>query len=178
MDKDSARRYVFFCHSFGTILVTEAGRILESERTAARIPLIVFAGSPLPRNVDLSHLSRLGARVVNDCGDSDMVLLFSESLVLECGMAGRTGIVGFDGVHVLNRFFDASHSSYFCGDSFMTRHWLPLLSLDEPTKVDRRKPNVVRDELLEKLAIGIGTAKKLLWLLALIYLLVDAIRSW
>lgn len=139
-DSELDRVYIF-CHSFGTYLVANSlQKIFDAQNVKVKITL-VLCGSVLPSNFDWRKIhDGEKLRVVNDCGGSDYVLWGSAAFVLGVGMAGKVGFYGFNNDFIMNRFFDGGHSSYFQGDSFMEKYWLPLL--DEVaviSEVDQRR---------------------------------------
>ena len=139
-DTELDRAYIF-CHSFGTYLVAHSLlQLFDAHNINAKITL-VLCGSVLSSNFEWRRINNgKGLRVVNDCGSRDYVLWSSAALVLGVGMAGKVGFYGFNNDFIMNRFFDGGHSSYFHGDGFMEKYWLPLL--DEVaviSEVDERK---------------------------------------
>ncbi|UUC96134.1 MULTISPECIES: hypothetical protein [Comamonas] len=118
-----------FCHSFGTLLLAEALKILIAEEITFPRCTIVLAGSVLSCDFDWGFLPGDGSiNIINDCGVDDDVLLISEAFVSGTGMAGRTGFNGFSSKRIVNRFFRGGHSHYFKSSDFMRMYWLPLLS--------------------------------------------------
>jgi len=81
-------------HSFGTHIIAWAVAGLPKE-SKIFIHTIILSGSVLRAGFHWRDL--LGtrvARVINDCGTKDAVLLLSQFFVLFTGMAGRTGFSG------------------------------------------------------------------------------------
>jgi len=154
------KRFVVFCHSFGTYLVHSAVAKLLMEKSSSQVPIhtIVLSGSVLKHRTDWSAFSDKRIRIVNDCADHDYVLYLSQYLVWGVGMAGRCGFYGFNGASMVNRYFNGGHSSYFCGDSFMLRYWVPLISAsDRPVpSIDMRSQSFLRHSIFDKLALLLG----------------------
>ena len=152
--------FIIFSHSFGTYLITEATRHLINLNTPIPIKAIVLAGSVLPNTVDLSFLNKAGIKVINECATEDYVLWLSEAFVPHLGMAGKTGIYGFEGQSLTNRYFTGGHSSYFDGDNFMTEYWLPLIGqLENPRSCDARKHSSFEQDFLERIIVSLGAIK-------------------
>ncbi len=134
-------------HSFGTYLIAWALRRLPPE-DGIKVNTIILSGSALKPAFYWPDLipSRV-ARVVNDCGSRDGVLLLSQYLSLFTGMAGRVGFVGMNGPEFQNRYSSFGHSGYFLSetgeqtDEYMRRWWLPILLGDgEVEAFDQRPP--------------------------------------
>lgn len=154
------RRIAIYCHSFGTYIVATALLDLLKERSQLPVHTIALAGSVLQSSIDLEPLRRAGIRVVNDCADHDYVLYLSQALVLGTGMAGKVGFYGLNNQKSMNRFFLGGHSSYFKGDLFMKKFWVPLLSQDsELSEVDLRSHSTLRHSVLDKIFVLFGYLK-------------------
>lgn len=126
---DKSDHIFVFCHSFGTLLVVEALKIIVAKNIYLPRCTIILAGSVLPCDFDWGFLPNDGSiNIINDCGIDDDVLLISEAFVSGTGMAGRTGFNGFSSKTIVNRFFRGGHSHYFKQNDFMRMYWLPLLS--------------------------------------------------
>jgi CheY-like chemotaxis protein len=124
-------------HSFGTHIISWALRRLAPSDPIA-INTVILAGSVLRSSFYWPELipSRV-ARVINDCGAKDVVLLASQFLVPLTGMAGRSGFVGMNGPEFTNRYSMFGHSGYFrdesgnnC-DNYMLTNWVPLINGDD-----------------------------------------------
>jgi hypothetical protein len=132
-------------HSFGTHLVGRALLGMEPS-TRPRIQNVILAGSVLKSGFPWGTLldTRAVARVINDCGIHDNVLILSQWFVLLTGMAGRLGFNGMTSKRFMNRYFHGGHSHYFEGmagspDAFMEKYWVPILLTDaEVERVDQR----------------------------------------
>lgn len=124
-------RVVVFSHSFGTYLTILALKGILDDVAASGIDLtVVLSGSVLGSDFDLSDFRRVpNVRVVNECGDRDVVLYLSSLVGGRLGMAGKTGFNGFVDERFVNRFYAGGHSHYFSGD-FMENYWLPLIFED------------------------------------------------
>lgn len=120
-------------HSFGTHIIAHS--LLRIGGDLGRtIDTVILAGSVLHRSFPWDSLvSQHVKRLVNECGDRDVILVLNALLPLGSGLAGRRGFAGITGHHFRNRFFNFGHSGYFepnlseDRDEFMRRYWLPLL---------------------------------------------------
>lgn len=131
-------------HSFGTHLAGWALNSVPQEKRKA-IHTILFAGSVLKPNFTWRRLLEGStARVVNECGIRDTVLVCNQLFVLFSGMAGRVGFTGMTSERLINRYYDMGHSGYFLragsfSDHFMQQNWIPLLTSNAPpVKYDER----------------------------------------
>jgi hypothetical protein len=103
------------------------------------INTVVFAGSVLRSSFPVRDLvSSHVARLVNDCGTKDNVLLAAQILIPFTGMAGRVGFIGMESDSFANRYFDFGHSDYFKKATppdrgFMNKFWPPLFL--EPAEI-------------------------------------------
>lgn len=121
-------------HSFGTHIIGHSLLGL-GKRLGKKVNTVILAGSVLPGSFPWDSLFRSGIRrLVNECGDFDMVLVLNAILPFGSGLAGRRGFAGITGDHFRNRFFRFGHSGYFeKGAStedelwFMRQYWLPLI---------------------------------------------------
>jgi CheY-like chemotaxis protein len=178
-DSEFDRVYIF-CHSFGTYLVAYSLlKIFDAENVVAKTTL-VLCGSILPSNFDWRKIdSGKALRVINDCGDRDYVLWLSAAFVLGVGMAGKVGFYGFSNDFIMNRFFNGGHSSYFRGDDFMLKYWLPLLD-DVPviSEVDERQNASFAARLGEKTVEFVSTIKPWIYLVLGLALLLFVARGF
>lgn len=135
-------------HSFGTYLICKG--LLHTADAQLPVHTVLLAGSVLRCWFPWRRLTSLGVqRIINDCGDNDMPLLFSQLFTPGTGMAGRAGLNGMVGGNCCNRYFPFGHSGYFIeagrpSDSFLTKYWLPLLTTEDPAEIVdcRRSPSV------------------------------------
>lgn len=156
-DKDV---YVF-SHSFGTYISIFGLDALVKENNISNLKKIVLSGSVLKSNYDFSNLiDATNVTIVNDCGSSDNILLMSEAIVPQTGMAGRIGFYGLNNNRMVNRFFSGGHSLYFKRDNFMEKYWLPLFIDSQDVKIiDERiknQPKFILNSLLGDLCSFIG----------------------
>lgn len=152
--------FVFFAHSFGTFLLVETLRLMLKEGEQIPVKTVVLSGSVLKCDYDLSFLSNSGIRVINDCAHSDYVLWLSEAFVPGLGMAGKLGFYGFENSLLVNRFFLGGHSSYFDGDDFLRRQWLPIIGgVGDVKSIDHRTSSALINDFLEELIVGCGRIK-------------------
>lgn len=153
------KRFVIFSHSFGTYLLYSALKgLLPEFNNVLPIKRIVLAGSVLMHRTDWSPFMASELEIVNDCADHDYVLYFSQFLVWGVGMAGRCGFYGVSGKLFVNRFHQGGHSSYFKGDSFLAKFWVPLISDVErsTSNLDHRELKFFKHSVLDKVALFIG----------------------
>lgn len=140
-------------HSFGTHIV---GRSLQAIGGSlnGKVGTVILAASVLPGAFAWDGLFKNGIRrLVNECGDNDLVLVFNAMLPFGSGLAGRRGFAGITGDHFRNRFFRFGHSGYFrkrppdgVDDTwFMQKYWVPLLLGDTRTPfIDEREDGYYR----------------------------------
>ncbi|MBB4112750.1 hypothetical protein FHT80_002069 [Rhizobium sp. BK226] len=135
-------------HSFGTHIICHS-LLAIGESLNQKVGTVILAASVLPGAFPWDALFRTGIhRLVNECGDNDLVLVFNAILPFGSGLAGRRGFVGITGDHFRNRFFRFGHSGYFkkrVPDGtddvwFMHKYWAPLLLGERTTPfVDERE---------------------------------------
>ncbi|WP_421242121.1 hypothetical protein [Aeromonas enteropelogenes] len=173
-EEKEGRTLYIFCHSFGTYIVVKSISKIISEHKSINIDRIILAGSVLPSTYDFSKiLSSSNINIINECGNQDNVLLLSEALVPNTGMAGRVGFYGMNNDRFVNRFFKGGHSHYFDEKTrFIEKNWLTLFTdqNDIPVIDQRNDPSII-SRSLEKIASFLGKAKELLYLALFIYLL-------
>jgi len=152
--------FVFFAHSFGTFLLVETLRLMWKQGEKIPAKTVVLSGSVLRSDYDLSFLSDGGVRVINDCAHSDYVLWLSEAFIPGLGMAGKVGFYGFENSMLVNRFFLGGHSSYFDGDDFLQRQWLPIIGgVGDVKSIDDRTSSAFINDFLEEIIVGCGRIK-------------------
>jgi len=127
------RRVDIVAHSFGTYIAVKALLHLKPE-DRPRVHTLILAGSVLKVNYPIDRLlDSCAMRIVNECGIRDNVLVLSQIAAIGTGMAGRSGIVGFQQETFQNRFYIFGHGGYFEDHGvFMRREWLPMLLSDGP----------------------------------------------
>lgn len=127
--KQPEAEFVIFSHSFGSYIVANAIKQLIAKNFPIRIKTLVLSGSMLRSDFDWSFIDCYpDIKIINECGSNDVVLLLSEALVPNAGMAGRTGFYGISSDNLLNRYHRGGHSLYFEGDTFMEDKWFPILT--------------------------------------------------
>jgi CheY-like chemotaxis protein len=160
-DKPEQVLYIV-AHSFGTYLAVKALEQLAHEKLDLNLNSIVLAGSVLSSNYDCSRIFAAfpNARVINDCGIDDSVLLMSEAFVLGTGMAGRVGLKGMNNARLVNRFFKGGHGLYFKEDVHFRSHWLTAINTTEDIGiVDHRITGMRLSAYLERAASLTGMFK-------------------
>ncbi|CAN7326590.1 hypothetical protein [Acidovorax sp. LjRoot117] len=158
-----------YSHSFGTFLAVNALKQLISDGVVVPVHTLVLAGSVLHSGTDLEFLKLANIRLVNDCADHDYILYLSQALVLGTGMAGKFGFYGSQNEFRINRFFLGGHSSYFVGDKFMQKYWLPLLNPSAPVEeVDLRMHSTIRHNFLDRIFTLVGYLKPIWYSLIII----------
>ncbi|KFC90737.1 response regulator [Leclercia adecarboxylata] len=169
------KEIMFFCHSFGTYIVTKAiNDFLLKKNEKINVRLIVLSGSVLPSKFDFKLiLDKTNARIVNDCGSDDKILFLSEALVPNTGMAGRIGFYGLNNNRFVNRYFEGGHSHYFEeNNNFMEKYWLPLIGNPESIEIiDNRKDNSWCNVIIEKTISLLGKVKEIIYLSFLTFLI-------
>jgi CheY-like chemotaxis protein len=147
------RRVMIFAHSFGSYIAVKSIENIIKKRKKISIDTLVLCGSVLSNTYSFTKIQQgSNAKIVNECGISDNVLLLSEMLVPNTGMAGRVGFVGFNSTKFVNRYYKGGHSLYFDQNSeFIEKYWLPLFVNDQLIpKIDEREHNLAKVYLLEK----------------------------
>lgn len=171
-DKEGRSLYIF-CHSFGTYIVVKSISKIINENKNLNVDRIVLAGSVLPSIYDFSKiLNASNIRIINECGSHDNVLLLSEALVPNTGMAGRVGFYGMNNDRFVNRFFKGGHSHYFDEKTrFIEKNWLTLFTeqTDIPI-IDQRNDPSITSRTLEKFASFLGKIKEVSYIMLLLYL--------
>lgn len=169
--------FIIFSHSFGTYLITHA--LLDlTRRKVIPVKRLVLCGSVLREDQKWDELHRAGISIVNECCDDDHVLLFSEAMVLGTGMAGKSGFYGVQNEKLINRFFKGGHSSYFQGNDFMYKYWLPLFDVSAPIQsIDQRSSSTLTHEIIDKIASVMGICKRPIYYIAGLALLLMLART-
>lgn len=155
-----------FAHSFGTYLVVKALEKCIDNDTHFTLKRLTLAGSMLQSNYDFSRIIKhFNCSIINECGTNDSVLLLSEALLPDAGMAGREGFQNnFENSKFLNRFYNFGHSGYFKGDQFMKSNWIPLISDKlEPSKIVDKNPNLLKYEIINPSIRAFGSFKKIVF---------------
>jgi WD40 repeat protein len=136
-------------HSFGTHIIAHALTLLPAS-LQSKIDTVILSGSVLPTQFPWDKLVGTRViRVINDCGDHDLILPINALLPFGSGVGGRNGFEGITDTNFTNRYFEFGHSGYFYKSSrhpeattdnwFMTRYWVPLLLGNSPIEdVDER----------------------------------------
>lgn len=162
------QQFIIFCHSFGTYLVAFALKSLVAEGRTLPIQLVVTSGSVLKSRFDWNfYLRATTGKIVNDCGNSDSILILSEILVYGTGMAGRSGFYGFENDRIINRHFEGGHSHYFDNHEFINKYWLPLLDTQmQVNSINTREASILNDDILHKVITFIGLIKDYIYIAA------------
>jgi CheY-like chemotaxis protein len=147
IDQNQDKRIVVVAHSFGSVVLCEALKFIES---SSRVGVVIMCGSPLSEKTNIDHVVGAADLTVNECGVNDNVLLFSKLAVPGLGYAGRVGFYRENTSRFLNRYHLGGHSLYFeeCqdGPTFVEGQWLPILiggKCVDP--VDSRSVSLVQD---------------------------------
>ncbi|ULN65432.1 response regulator [Vibrio gigantis] len=165
-----------FAHSFGTYIAVEGIEKALKNTVDIKLNKLVLSGSVLKSTYNFQYiLSETNVTIVNDCGDNDNVLLLSEALVPNTGMAGRVGFYGLNNERFINRYFKGGHSHYFENETFMEKYWLPIFSDSTDLKIiderDKDKSSFVIKSLLGNIASFIGNINWIIpFFLAYLYL--------
>ena len=125
-----------FAHSFGTYIAVKGIEKTIKNMDEIKLNKLVLSGSVLKSSHNFqSILTKTKVTIINDCGDNDNVLLLSEALVPNTGMAGRVGFYGLNNERFVNRYFKGGHSHYFENEKFMEKYWLPIFSDSTDLKI-------------------------------------------
>ncbi|MGE6291645.1 hypothetical protein, partial [Aeromonas media] len=172
-EEREGRTLYIFCHSFGTYIVVKSISKIINEHKTLNVDRIILAGSVLPSTYDFSKiLNSSNVNIINECGSQDNVLLLSEALVPNTGMAGRVGFYGMNNDRFVNRFFKGGHSHYFDEKSrFIEKNWLSLFTEQNDIPViDQRNDPSITSRTLEKIVSFAGKIKEISYLALLFYL--------
>lgn len=114
-------------HSYGTYIFA---KILEQEADI-RFNRLILCGSILPDHFKwelyghrFESVCEGDWQVVNDCGKNDIWPVIAKSVTWGFGSSGR---FGFGHNRVKDRYFNATHSSFF-NEDFVRNYWLPYIS--------------------------------------------------
>ncbi|HDI3275922.1 TPA: response regulator, partial [Vibrio cholerae] len=146
---------------------------LLKEGVNLSIEKIILSGSVLRSSHDFSRIMKnTNCKIINDCGFNDNVLLLSEGLVPNTGMAGKVGFYGLNNDRFVNRYFSGGHSHYFDESSrFIEKFWLPLFCSSDPIElVDERQDNVFIFGFLDKFFSLLGKIKEVVYMTLITYL--------
>lgn len=111
------------CHSFGTYTICR----LLCDRPHVTLDRLVLCGSVLPRQYQWGKIRRqLGARVLNECGESDVLPVFASAFAPGYGSSGSKGFAAAASEIVRDRFHAVDHFGYLSG-SFARKYWFPYL---------------------------------------------------
>jgi CheY-like chemotaxis protein len=166
IDDNPNKKIYIFSHSFGTYVAVKAIENLIKRKSITNISKIVLSGSVLKSNYNFDKiLKQTNAKIVNDCGDRDLILVLSELFVPNTGMAGRTGFHGLNNNSFANRFFVGGHSHYFTDKSkFMENHWIPLFSdYTDIEVIDQRPESNYINDLIDMVSSFLGKFKELIY---------------
>ncbi|MEH6450830.1 MAG: response regulator [Oleispira sp.] len=164
------KNVVFVAHSFGTYVLMKALEGIDSKDLPFRLHTIVLCGSVLKKEYDLSTvIEKFDTRIVNECGISDNVLLFSEMFVVNTGMAGRVGFYGLNNSRFINRFHQGGHSLYF-NSYFFEKYWLNIFRDEQGfVQVDDREDGVITKNIIENPISLLAKFKEVFYILMLVW---------
>ncbi|MGS4681980.1 alpha/beta hydrolase [Enterobacter soli] len=144
-------------HSFGTLIAKRA-----IENCTNNVDTIIFCGSPLKNDTNISTLINKSKTFINECGIHDIILILSKIFVLGLGDGGRKGFIHETNNKFLNRYHIGNHSLYFSDENehaFIRDNWIPLLTTDmRPKNIDMRK-NYLMEDIIEFLLSFLGYIK-------------------
>lgn len=164
LERNKAKDIVCFSHSFGTYILVKALEQIP-EDLIKPISMVVLSGSVLKENYDFRKLlDSSNITIVNEVSKDDIPLLFSKSVVLGTGMAGRIGFNRFAGERLIQRFFNGGHSWYFNDENtFIEDYWIPILEgKEKPSPVNICSQYCWKDILLNESA-SISSRIKLIY---------------
>lgn len=173
ISNNQSKKIFIFSHSFGTYVAIKAIEKIKNINGIQNIHKIILSGSVLKSNHDLDKvLRKTDAKIINDCGNNDLILSLSEMFIPNTGMAGRTGFHGLNNEIFSNRYFQGGHSHYFEEDSkFMDNYWIPLFADSEHVDIiDNRKENDTFNEIIDFISEIIGKFKEIIYVSLLFYL--------
>ncbi|MEN4852155.1 alpha/beta hydrolase [Pantoea agglomerans] len=174
LEKNSSKEITLICHSFGTLI---AARTLQKTFFKKKIKTLIFCGSPLPKDEDLALVLSSSERMINECGNSDFILILARCLVWGLGDAGRVGFDLDNTATFVNRYHKGGHGLYFkekCGFSFIESNWIPIItSNDAILPVDTRK-SYFGEDFVDLLVKIIGFVKPYAYIL-LIFIVIKNI---
>jgi len=134
-------------HSFGTLIAKNAIQNYDGN-----LDTIIFCGSPLKSNTDLSMIVNKSKRMINECGISDIILILSKIFVLGLGDAGRKGFIQETSDKFINRYHVGGHSLYFDEKDeykFIRDKWVPLMTTDMSPKYIDNRTNYLFEDIFE-----------------------------
>ena len=173
LSKDDTNLNIYiFAHSFGTYITANALNLAAKEKYPINIKRIIFSGSMLDSNFNWLPIQKhFDCSIVNECGNKDKVLLWSEALVPDAGMAGRIGFKNnFEYEKFINRHHNFGHSGYFIDKNFMKTYWVPLVSSQKaPIQVINKNQSRIANEVINPFILFVGVVKNFIF--KLFYLL-------
>lgn len=158
-------------HSFGTLIIAEAFKILGKNHP---IKTVILCGSPMRHNDSIDHIVEASDLTINECGIHDLVLVAARLFLLGLGDAGRVGFSRENSTKFQNRYYLGGHSLYFDsfgGElSFYERNWIPRIALGNDMKrFDFRRPYFGED-LVDLLIKFLTHLKPIFYLSPALYL--------
>lgn len=126
--ENNDKRIYIIAHSFGTYLIA---KFLLNFTLEKKIDLIIFSGSVLNKKFLInSNIDNKVNKIINDCGNSDLVLIFNKLFVWGLSDAGRIGFINANSSAFCNRYFEGGHSLYF-NESFYKKYWIPQILAEQ-----------------------------------------------
>lgn len=181
LNKKNKPIYIF-CHSFGTYIVIKAIEGVLKNDISLNIKQIILCGSVLKSHHNFADiLEKTDVRIINDCGQNDLILLLSEIFVPNTGMAGRVGFYGLNNKRFVNRFFIGGHSLYFKDADFIKKYWLPTFSNNENIRIidqrNKSSTSFVLISILNSIISTIAKFKEPIYIIIIFYLFYSFIIS-
>lgn len=137
LDNEDKKIYVI-AHSFGTYLIAKFLLQFDLDK---KIELVIFSGSVLNKNFLIqNNFDKKVNKIINDCGNSDYVLIINKIFVWGFSDAGRIGFTNANSPSFCNRYFKGGHSLYF-NKSFYKKYWIPQILIEhelEPINIKNK----------------------------------------
>lgn len=148
-------RFNIVAHSFGTYLAIKGLEYIKLDNLQ-RTKNIILLGSVLPRNYDFTIVNDKfnPLNIFNECGVNDIPLIFSKSLCIGLGNAGRLGFSS-NASNVKNRFFNSGHSIFDEDPDYFETYWQPFIKsnqiIDSP-KISHSRTREIFESFLDLLS--------------------------
>lgn len=159
----------FVAHSFGTLIVSEALKLVPKESIEA----VFLCGSPLCHDEQIDHIVSASKLTVNECGTIDIILILARIFLLGLGDAGRVGFTRENSKKFMNRYFTGGHSLYFTQvpDNlyFYEEFWLPTLTANAEVEHHDSRVNFLGEDLIDLIIKFLTILKPIIYLLPIIF---------
>lgn len=139
LTKKEVTRLDIVAHSFGTMVVVKALQEvhakLHKKPAIHKLHTLILAGSVLNPTFPIKDLKKVGVkRIVNECGNKDLILVLGHLFIPLSGLAGKIGFCGVtENEEFRNRYYNFGHRGFFQKSlpgkkCCMQKYWKPLLN--------------------------------------------------